>query len=217
MNSKKWSPALPPFAKYKKEVFLRAAKVTNLIYQIGESDILRNPSREVPLKKIRSDEVQKKFRFLKNCLTLYTNATGYGRGIAAVQVGIPERFFVVYSTLDKKKMEIIINPIITKQSEKLLKYSEMCMSAVPVIVPLSRPAWIEFEYYDDLGNLKHWNTKDDTKLARMLNRVFQHEIDHVEGIINVDLVESVKDLILESDPEFYKNAKFVEVDQNPGK
>lgn len=47
----------------------------------------------------------------------------------------------------------------------------------------------------------------------MLNRVFQHEIDHMNGIINIDKVKSPKELILESDPDFHKNAKFEEVSQ----
>ncbi len=211
MNSGIWMSISPPFVKHKKEVFKKASAVSDLIFQIGESEIIRNPSKNVLLNKINSVEMQKKFKFLKKCLTKYTKRTGQGRGIAAVQVGIPEKFFVVYVTLDKKKMEIIINPKITKKSKKLLKYPEMCMSAVPVIVPLVRPSWIEFSYYDETGKLQYWDKKDDTKLGRMLNRVFEHEIDHMEGIINIDLVETPKELILESDPEFYKNAKFEEV------
>ncbi len=208
MSIKTWKPTPPPFAKYKKEVLLKAGTVSGFIYQIGESPILRKPSVRVPISKIKSVEMQSKFSYLKKSLEKYKKLTGQGRGIAGVQVGIAEQFFVVYLTPDKKKMEIIINPKITKQSRKLLKYPEMCMSANPVIVPLARPVWIEFSYYDETGKLQYWNTKDDTKLGRMLNRVFQHEIDHMEGIINIDLVKNPKELILESDPNFYKSAKF---------
>lgn len=44
-----------------------------------------------------------------------------------------------------------------------------------------------------------------------MNRIFQHEIDHMDGIINIDRTESSKELLLESDPDFYKKAIFVEV------
>src|SRR3989338_619641 len=140
MNS--WKRTLPPFRKFKKKVFINAAQVSQFIYQIGEDAYLRKPSKAVPLKEIRSKEMQKKFRYIKNCLLKYRKLTGYGRGITAVQIGIPERFSVIYTP---EELLIIINPTITKSSRKLLKYPEICMSANPIIAPTVRPAWIEFE------------------------------------------------------------------------
>lgn len=198
----------PPFAEFKKETFTKAAKVSQFIYQIGEFEGLRKPSKEVPLRKIKSQEMQEKFGYLKSCLKRYRKLTGYGRGITAVQIGIPERFSVIYTP---EKIIIIVNPKITKVSKKLLEYPEMCMSANPIIAPTVRPSWVEFDYYDDQGNLRHWDIKDETEAGKMMNRVFQHEIDHMEGIINIDKVASPKLLILESDPGFYDNAKFKEV------
>lgn len=87
----------------------------------------------------------------------------------------------------------------------------MCMSANPVIVPATRPSWIEFEYYDEKGEKKFWDTKDDTDVGKMMNRVFQHEFDHMEGIINIDIIKDPREIILESDPDFYKNARFTKV------
>lgn len=205
---KSFKPKPAPFRKFKKKVFERVSLVADFIYQIGEFDDLRKPSKEVPLDKFKSLEYKLKFKYLKNCLRRYRKLTGYGRGITAVQVGIPERFSIIYTP---EKSFIIINPKITKVSSKKYLYPEMCMSADPIIAPTIRPAWIEFEYLDEEGEKKFWNTKDDTDLGRMMNRVFQHEIDHMEGIINIDKVSS-KDLILESDPKFYsKKAKFIEI------
>lgn len=203
-----WKPPKPPFTKFKKDVFTKAAKVSAFIYQIGEYDNLRKPSKAVAVKKIHSEDFKAKVRYLKECMMKYRKLTGYGRGIAAVQIGIPERFSVVYIP---EKLIIIINPKITKKSQKMLLYPEICMSAYPIIAPTIRPAWIEFEYYDEIGQLQHWNTKDDTDQGRILNRVFQHEIDHMEGIINVDIVRNPKELILESDPAFYDEATFEEI------
>ena len=81
------------------------------------------------------------------------------------------------------------------------------MSAWPIIAPVIRPAWIEFEYFDENGQQKIWNEKSDTERGRMLNRVFQHEFDHLEGVLNIDYCKG-EDLILESDPDFYKTATF---------
>lgn len=131
-----------------------------------------------------------------------------GRGIAAVQIGIPEAFAVIYTP---ENLITIINPIIIKKSQALLKYPEICMSAAPVIAPVIRPSWIEFEYYNEKAEKKQWITKSDKKQNKILNRVFQHEIDHLNGIINIDLVKTPKDLLLHSNPNFYKTATFKEV------
>ena len=204
-----WKPQPAPFASYKKNVLARAAKVADFIYQIGETPALRQPSILVPVKEISSAEIQAKINYLQDCLRRYRRLTGYGRGITGVQVGIPERISVIFTA----DMEIItiINPKITKRSSKHYKYPEICMSANPIIAPVSRPAWIEFSYHDEKGSLKHWKTKDDTDAGRIMNRVFQNEIDHMEGIINIDKVAHPKELILESDPKFYENAGFEEV------
>ena len=85
------------------------------------------------------------------------------------------------------------------------------MSALPVIAPVVHPAWVEVEYYDENGKKQIWKTKDDSQPHIMMNRVLQHEIDHMNGIINIDLVNDPKELFLESDPKFYDNAKFEEI------
>ncbi len=197
---KNWK--LSTFRKHKIKVFNNAAKTGQFIYQIGESDDLRKPSQEIPANKITSEEYLAKFRYIKNCLKKYRKLTGVGRGITGVQVGIPERFSVIYTS---EKLIIIINPKITKTSKEKLKYPEICMSANPIIVPTIRPEWIEFEYLDEEGKLQFWDEKD-----KLLNRVFQHEIDHMNGIINVD-IGNPKEFILESNPNFYKTAQFEKI------
>jgi len=205
---KNWIPIKPPFARFKKKVFIRAAQVSGIVYQIGEYPALRQPSKKIPIAAIKSVTMNTKIAYLKKCLLQYRKITGYGRGIAGIQVGIPERIAVIYTP---RKLITIINPRIAKKSEKRLLYPEMCMSVNPIIAPTVRPSWIEFEYYDENGQKQYWNTKDDTKKQKILNRVFQHEIDHMDGIINIDKVKFPRDLILESNPAFYKKAKFEEV------
>lgn len=210
MKNSSWKPALPPFRKYKKEIFERVIATSVFIYQIGESEALRKASNPVFLPEITTEVFQKKVAYLKRCILRYRKLTGVGRGITAVQVGIPERLSVIYMPEIRGKLLIIINPKITAKSKKLLRYPEICMSANPIISPVVRPAWIEFEYYDEKGRRQYWDKKDTTKERRMYNRVFQHEIDHMEGIVNIDLVNS-KELIFESDPKFYDRADFIEV------
>jgi peptide deformylase len=205
-----WKPHLAPFRKYKKEVFRKAGITGEYIYSIGETPLLRQPSQEVPLEKIVSSEFQRKLVYLKSCMLKYRAQTGVGRGITAIQVGIPEKFSIIYRPDRKDNLLTIINPVITKSSVKKLRYPEICMSANPIIALVVRPAWIEFDYYDEKGKLQQWKLKDTSKRGQILNRVVQHEIDHMNGIINIDLVAS-KDLIFEVDPTYYYKARFEEV------
>lgn len=203
-----WQPPKPPFTDFKKNVFQKAGLVSDFIFQIGEYPELRMPSQEVKTEDINSEEFKEKVKYLKECLLKYRELTGYGRGITAVQIGIPERFSVIYTP---EKLITIINPKVIKSSQILLTYPEMCMSANPIIVPTIRPSWIEFEYINEEGALEMWDTKDDTDQGKIMNRVFQHEIDHMEGIINIDVVKDPKTLILESEPDFYTTTTFQKV------
>ena len=181
-----WKPSKPPFRNHKKKVFGQIIETGKFIYQIGETETLRQKSIDVKVSEIKTST------------------------FTAIQIGIQERFAVIYMPKVIGRMLIIINPVITKRSTKLLKYPEVCMSANPIIANIVRPSWVEVEYYDEFGKKQYWNRKDSTKEDKIYNRVFQHEIDHMEGIINIDKVPS-KELILQSDPSFYKSASFIEV------
>lgn len=186
--------------KFKKQIFEEAAKTSHLTYQIGELDSLREKSQNVDDIEIKSNKVRSIISKLKRTLREYRKLTGKGRGVAAIQIGIPLKIAVVF---EDKKLLTIINPKIIKKSKKLLKYPEICMSANPIIAKVSRAQWIEFEYLDEKANKQIWTDHEN----KIMNRVFQHEIDHMEGIINIDLVDS-KQLILNSDSKFFKQAKF---------
>lgn len=202
-----WKPTPPPFRKFKKKQALNRLDSLGFIYQIGESPMLREKSTKVSIAEIKTLDFQSKIKYLKKCLSRYREKTGVGRGIAAVQIGIAQRFSAVYMPEIKGELMVIINPRVTKQANEKLVYPEMCMSANPAIAYVVRPSWIEFEYCDEKGIRQYWDRKAEDKLGMMYNRVFQHEIDHMDGIINIDLVQS-KDIIFESDPAFYKNATF---------
>lgn len=203
-------PTPPPGLKYKLQNLKDLAATAKFIYQIGESEALRQPSRTVPKEKITTNKYKEKFKYLKKCMLEYRKLTGKGRGIAAVQVGIPEKFFVLFMPEKKNKLHLFINPVITKKAEIKYRYPEACMSCNSLIVRPVRPAWIEFSYLTETGEKKTWTLKDTTKQERLYNRVVQHEIDHLEGIVNIDTVLS-SELIFESDEKYYKNSVFEKV------
>lgn len=205
-RKKMWKPKKPPFRVHKKKVFENVIKTCDFIYQIGESEDLRKSSKEVSIAEITSKEFKKKIAYLKKCFLEYKKRTGWGKGIAGVQVGIPERFCLIFTT----KPLIFINPKIIKRSEKLYIHREICMSANPIVANVIRPAWVEVECFDEFGKKQYWNTKDTTKEGRSYNRVLQHEIDHLDGIICIDRVDS-RDIIFESDPKILSRSAYEEV------
>ncbi len=207
---KAWKPTLPPFRKFKRDVYLKHSKTAGFIYQLGEGAVIRTKSQEIPVAAIAAPETKEKIAYLKKCLLRYRAITGMGRGIAAIQVGIPQRFAVIYM-LDTKDIMTIINPVITKKSHSLLRFPEGCMSEGPLFAPVTRPSWIEFSYYDEQGQKQYWNTKDENQRDKITNRVFQHEIDHMDGVIFLDRAD-LRNLTLESDPAYYDKAAFEEVE-----
>ena len=55
-----WQPIKPPFVKHKKKVFRNVIKTADFVYQIGESEDLRKPSKDVAIAQITSKEFHKK-------------------------------------------------------------------------------------------------------------------------------------------------------------
>ncbi len=111
-----------------------------------------------------------------------------GMGLAFIQLGIPKRIFVIANEKEDKTFEeyTIINPKIISQSEELVYVGEGegCLSVnrdVEGIVP--RSARVTIEYNDFLGNTKTIRVREELAVA------FQHEIDHLNGILFVDRID----------------------------
>lgn len=122
-----------------------------------------------------------------------------GMGLAFPQVGKLKRIFVICNELEDKTFEnyIIINPKIMSQSEELIFVGEGegCLSVdreVEGIVP--RNARITVSYNDINGDKKTIRVREDIAVA------FQHEIDHLNGILFVDKIDN-------KNP--YKNEEFM--------
>ncbi len=112
-----------------------------------------------------------------------------GMGLAFIQLGIPKRIFVIANKdEDTGKFEehIIINPVIVGESEELIYVGEGegCLSVnrpVDGIVP--RRARVTVEYNDLDGNKKTIRVREEIAIA------FQHEIDHLNGILFTDKID----------------------------
>lgn len=111
-----------------------------------------------------------------------------GMGLAAIQLGIPKRYFVVVYEYEEGKFEnyVLINPkIISVSNEKIyVEEGEGCLSInrpTEGIVP--RHARITMEGYNTKGEKVRYRVREDLAIA------FQHEYDHLDGILFTDKID----------------------------
>ena len=111
-----------------------------------------------------------------------------GMGMAAIQLGIPKRYLVIVHEIDEEEFDtyIVCNPkIVSNSLEKIyVEMGEGCLSVnrdVDGIVP--RYARITIEGYDTEGNKIRVRAREELAIA------FQHEIDHLNGIIFTDHID----------------------------
>lgn len=168
---------------------------------INQSDILDEKNSKI--LKEKSNEVS--FPLSENDISLINNMIMYlrisqdeeyaskndiraGMGLAAIQLGVKKRFFVIsYKNEDGSFEEYkVVNPKIVSNSEELIyvEEGEGCLSVnryVEGIVP--RYARITIEYYDEYGNKQTKRAREEIAIA------FQHEIDHLNGIMFTDRID----------------------------
>ncbi len=150
-------------------------------------------SKEVqfPLTKKDKDLINKMIEYLHDS-QIEELAEKYnlrpGMGMAAIQLGVPKRYFVVVNEYDEGQFEtyVIINPkIISNSMEQIyVEGGEGCLSVnrpVEGIVP--RYARVTVEGYDIDGKKINVRAREELAIA------FQHEIDHLNGILFTDKID----------------------------
>ncbi len=164
---------------------------------------LRLISKEVtfPLTKEDKDTINLMIEYLTNS-QIDKLAKKYhlrpGMGLSAIQLGIDKRYFVVVHEQEIKetfKTYVIINPKIISTSEEMIYVDEGegCLSInreTIGIVP--RHARITVEGYDINGNKIKVRAREELAIA------FEHEIDHLNGILFIDRIDK-------DDPYKYEN------------
>ena len=142
--------------------------------------LLRQISKKV--KKIDKEEKKLMDDMLE---TMYA---ANGIGLAAIQVGVPNRIIVMDLGKDakNKKPMYFVNPVIQQKGLDKSKYEEGCLSVPEQFAEVERPNKCEVEYLDYNGKKKL--LKADGLLATCI----QHEIDHLEGILFIDYLSKLK-------------------------
>lgn len=152
-----------------------------------DEEYLRQISKPVDFNKNDWQEAIKK-------LEDYCNNSELVLAMASVQLGIPLRMIYIKKT-DLNRLEenyneekVMINPKILK-SEGLTTYWEACASCLDNMGLVERPYKIELEYYDKEGK-KYIETFEGFACT-----VLSHEIDHLDGILHIDIAKEVIEMI----------------------
>ncbi len=162
------------------------------IIQLGDP-ILRQKATLV--ENVSDERIQK----LIDDLTT-TVAQANGVGIAAPQVAESCRLFIVasrpnprYPNAPEMEPTAMINPKIIASSTEIVKGWEGCLSIPGIRGLVPRFQAIEVEYTDRNGKLQKQEFTD------FVARIFQHEYDHLDGIVFLDKLESTLDIVTEQE------------------
>lgn len=149
-----------------------------VLLEIPEVRYLGDPVLRADTEKVNLDEGVKIGHKLGGVLLKYRKISGYGRGLAAPQIGINKSVFV---TFVDEKIEIFMNPSIVDSSEGRNHYKELCLSTGIISADVSRPEIITMRWTDVQGVIQ------THKYDGFKSRLYQHEEEHLRGKLAVDM------------------------------
>jgi peptide deformylase len=123
---------------------------------------------------------------LADTLAYWRASTGYGRGIAAPQIGAALR--VIFLRLPGAEPWPLVNPEITWRSDEKIVVWDGCLSFLSIFMQVERHKEIFVRYQDLRGEWQEVRAGEERDLSELL----QHEIDHLDGILAVDRVTDMR-------------------------
>lgn len=146
------------------------------------------------VKSFRSSDILALVDDLRDTLADFRLRHGFGRGIAAPQIGDARR--VVFVNVDTP--QALVNPVITRRSRTMMTLWDDCFSFPDISVKLKRHLSVHIHYQDPDGKTHELNASG--AMAELL----QHEIDHVNGILAIDRAIDSRHIVYTSEIEKWK-------------
>ena len=172
--------------------------MTNIV-QTGDK-VLRETAKEISLAEIKSAKIKKILAQMTKALSVAKD----GVALAAPQIGIPLRIFIILKEytenktaqelkeIQEKKVRpeivVFINPKITKISKKKQTVREGCLSVVGMFGAITRAEKVTAEAYNEKGE------KFSRGASGLLAQIFQHEMDHLNGVLFTDTATNLEKL-----------------------
>ncbi|TPN84787.1 peptide deformylase [Aquimarina algicola] len=155
-----------------------------------------------PVLKKKAKNIDKEYKNLSELIEnmFETMYNAHGVGLAAPQIGLPIRLFIVdaepfsedeeLSEEEQQKLKgfkkVFINPTIVEETGEEWAFTEGCLSIPDIREDVFRNETIKIHYFDE--NFEEYTEVYDGLSAR----VIQHEYDHIEGILFTDKLSSLK-------------------------
>ncbi|HMC07551.1 MAG TPA: peptide deformylase [Solirubrobacterales bacterium] len=175
------------------------------LVEIGDP-VLRRRAREVSLEELRTPEIQLLIDDL-----IDTKRAAHGAGLAANQVGEPVRIAVAevegtnprYPYKPPIPLTVMVNPVLEPLDAEAVEINEGCLSVPGLRGALSRHVSVRARYLDRDGL-----ERDEVKRG-LTAGTFQHEVDHLDGVLFVDRADP-RTLATWEQFERHHRAEFVE-------
>lgn len=152
--------------------------------------VLRQTTQEINKENPQTD-LQKLIEDMYE--TMYSAS---GVGLAAPQVGLALRLFVIDSTRMTEDgtglKQVFLNPTIVEEAGEEWAFEEGCLSIPNIRENVSRQEKIKIHYFDE-----NWN-EFEKEFDEITARVIQHEYDHIEGILFTDHISALKKRLLKA-------------------
>lgn len=159
------------------------------VFEYG-SEILR---RKAEVVTVFDDELRTFVANMKETMIEYN-----GAGLAAPQVGKSQRLFIagLPENLEEEDSSItwytFINPKIVSVSKETETLNEGCLSFLELFFPVTRSSQVTVDFQDEFG------VKKTMEASGFLARVIQHETDHLDGILYIDRISTLKRSLLKN-------------------
>ena len=161
--------------------------------------LLGNPllrQRCTNARTIRSEKTRQVIADLRDTLAEFRSHHGFGRGIAAPQIGSSQKIIYV----DADYTGALINPRIVRRSRTRFRLWDDCFSFPDLLAYVQRNYSITVSFVDEEGKRKQLRAQG------AFSELLQHEIDHLNGILAIDRAIDSRHIILRSEYERLSHA-----------
>jgi peptide deformylase len=133
----------------------------------------------IPVVDVKESRIKSTIEDLAATLYDFQDSYGFGRAIAAPQIGVQQRIIFMHVQPMGPRLPLI-NPEIIRRSSEMMELWDDCFSFPDLMVRVRRHAEVGVRYTDESGERQTIDARGD------LSELLQHEIDHLDGILATD-------------------------------
>ncbi|HEV1994075.1 MAG TPA: peptide deformylase [Candidatus Acidoferrum sp.] len=149
------------------------------VLQLGDPGLREVANR---VQDPAAPEIRSLVEDLADTLAYWRKTTGYGRAIAAPQIGAKVR--VIFLQIPGEEPWPLVNPVISERSKEKIVVWDACLSFLSIFMQVERHREITVRYQVLSGEQREIHAGVERNLSELL----QHEIDHLDGILAVDRI-----------------------------